>query len=108
MAAGKAALEESAYYKDGCDKIIRTRERVKKSLTELGFTVTDSKANFLFAAHPTIGGKELYLALRENGVLVRHFDLPSIAAYNRITVGTDEQMDILLQKIKAILKGTQL
>lgn len=108
MAAGKAALEDAAYYRAGCDKIICTRKRIREALMDLGFTVTDSKANFLFAAHDKIGGKELYLALKENGVLVRHFDTPRIANYNRITVGTDEQMDILLEKIQCILKGIKL
>jgi histidinol-phosphate aminotransferase len=105
MAAGKAALEDAAYYREGCDKIMCTRERTRKALLALGFTVTDSKANFLFAAHDKIDGKELYLRLKEQGILVRHFDLPKISAYNRITVGTDEQMDVLLEKIQSILKG---
>ena len=108
MAAGKAALEDAAYYRAGCDKIIGTRKRTREALIRLGFTVTNSKANFLFAAHDKIGGKELYLALKENGVLVRHFDTPRIANYNRITVGTDEQMDLLLEKIQSILKGIRL
>ncbi len=107
MAAGKAALEDAAYYRACCDKIIATRERTKKALTELGFTVTDSKANFLFAAHDAIGGKELYLALKEKGILVRHFDLKRIENYNRITIGTDEQMDTLLTAIQNILKGNK-
>ena len=108
MAAGKAALEDAAYYREGCEKIMRTRERTRDALLALGFTVTDSKTNFLFAAHDKIGGKELYLKLKENGILVRHFDAPKIENYNRITVGTDEQMDILLQKIQSILKGIEL
>ena len=105
MAAGRAALLDAAYYREGCDKIMKTRERTRQALLALGFTVTDSKTNFLFAAHRKIGGKELYLALKQNGILVRHFDLPKIERYNRITIGTDEQMDILLEKIKSILKG---
>ena len=96
---------DAAYYREGCDKIMKTRERTRQALLALGFTVTDSKTNFLFAAHRKIGGKELYLALKQNGILVRHFDLPKIERYNRITIGTDEQMDILLEKIKSILKG---
>ncbi len=107
MAAGKAALESAAYYKDRCDKIIRTRERTKEDLCKLGFTVTDSKANFLFAANDSIGGKELYLALKEKGILVRHFDIPRIENYNRITIGTDEQMNALLYAIQTILKGNK-
>ena len=65
--------------------------------------MTDSKANFLFVRHPSIGGKELYLALRERGVLVRHFDAARISDYNRVTVGSEEQMEILIEKIKEII-----
>jgi len=107
MAAGKAALEDAAYYRTCCDKIIATRERTKKALADLGFRLTDSKANFLFAAHDSIGGRELYLALREKGILVRHFDLERIKDYNRITVGTDGQMDTLITTMKTILKGNE-
>ena len=107
MAAGKAALEDAAYYRACCDKIIATRERTKKALADLGFRLTDSRANFLFAAHDSIGGRELYLALREKGILVRHFDLERIKEYNRITVGTDGQMDTLITTVKTILKGNQ-
>ena len=70
---------------------------------ELGFTVTDSKANFLFAAHPTVSGEALYQGLRARGILVRHFSTPAIANYNRITVGTDAEMDALIAAIREIL-----
>ena len=105
MAAGNAALKDAAYYKDGCEKIIRTRERTTKELTALGFSVLDSKTNFVFAMHPELGGKELYLALKQRGILVRHFDIEKIKDYNRITIGTDNQMDTLIGEIKNILKG---
>ena len=60
--------------------------------------------NFIFAKSDKIGGKELYLALRENGVLIRHFDNPIITDYNRITVGTKLQMETLLETVKTILE----
>ncbi len=63
-----------------------------------------STANFLFARHGAIGGEELYLALKERGILIRHFNKARIAAYNRITVGTDEQMATLVAAIETILK----
>ena len=70
----------------------------------MGFTVTDSVANFVFAKHPDISGEELYLKLKERGVLIRHFTKERIKDYNRITVGTIEQVNILLDKIEEILE----
>ena len=75
-----------------------------RGLKALGFTLTDSKANFLFARSDRIPGGELYLRLKERGVLVRHFDKPRITDYNRITVGTEAQMNTLLEAVKAILE----
>ena len=108
MAAGVAAVNDHAYYEQNCKTIMANRENAKSRLEELGFTVTDSKANFLFAAHPAISGEALYGALKEKQILIRHFSLPAIANYNRITVGTAEQMDALLSAIETILKGDSL
>ena len=69
----------------------------------LGFDLTDSVANFLLARHPRVDGRALYLKLREKGVLVRHFDHPALAQYNRITVGSLEDMQQLLKVLKEIL-----
>ena len=107
MAAGTAALRDAAYYKEGCEKIMRTREKTRRKLLELGFSVLDSKTNFLFAEHGEMDGKELYLALKQRGILVRHFDAERIKNYNRITIGTDTQMDTLIREIKEILKGNK-
>ena len=107
MAAGTAALRENDYYMENCKKIIETREETKTELEKLGFFVTDSKANFLFARSDRIDGETLYLELKKRGVLVRHFSAEKIKDYNRITVGTSEQMQILLEKIKSILNDIQ-
>ena len=102
-AAGLATLAHNDEAMANCRTVAATRERVKDELRALGFTVTDSKANFLFAAHPSVSGEVLYQALRERGILVRHFSTPAIANYNRITVGTDAEMDALLAAIREIL-----
>ena len=104
LAAGVAALEDDAYYRANCKKIEDARDRTAAKLESLGFTVIPSKANFLFAKSPAISGEALYLALKERGILIRHFNKPRIADYNRITVGTKEQMETLVAAIETILK----
>ena len=103
--AGACAIDSDEYYMANCKEIIKTREYTKKSLEELGFLVLDSRANFLFAKSDKISGKDLYLKLKENGVLVRHFDKEIIKDFNRITIGTKEQMDIFLRETKRILEA---
>ncbi len=103
LAAGVASLKEDSYNKKNAEKIITTRARVKAELEALGFTVLDSKANFLFAQKDGVSGKKLYLGLKEKGVLVRHFDKEIIHDFLRITIGTDAQMDIFLEKLKELL-----
>jgi histidinol-phosphate aminotransferase len=104
LIAGEMAILDNAYYMDNCKKIIETREYTQKKLRELGFSLTESKANFIFAKSDKIGGKELYSALKSRGILVRHFDKEKIKDYNRITVGTREEMDALISAITDILK----
>lgn len=103
--AGACAVDSDEYYMANCKEIIKTREYTKKSLEELGFLVLDSRANFLFAKSDKISGKDLYIKLKENGVLVRHFDKEIIKDFNRITIGTKEQMDIFLRETKRILEA---
>ena len=103
--AGAAALSNQAYFDGNSKKIAETREYVKKELIKLGFTVTDSKANFLFAKSDKIGGKELYLSLKERGVLIRHFESERIKDFNRITVGSREEMEIFLKEVREIIGG---
>ena len=103
MAAGIASLEDAEYYK-ACNKnTAEVREYTKKELEKRGFVLTDSKANFLFAKCDKIGGETYYLSLKSKGVLVRHFKNDKIKDYVRITIGTREQMDILLNKTDEIL-----
>ena len=104
MAAGIGALSDTAYFEDNCKKIIATREKTAAALRELGFTMTDSGSNFLLASCPDMGGQALYLALKEKGVLVRHFETPLLKDYNRITIGSEEQMDSFLQILTEVLE----
>ena len=107
-AAGLAALAEDGYYRANAAKIMENRAYTAEGLRKLGFAVTDSCANFLFARPPILSGAALYLALKAKGVLVRYFDKPRIDDYLRITIGTREQMDILLEKTREILKEAVL
>ncbi len=103
-AAGIGSLLDDEYIKANCEKIKQNREYLVTELKKLGFAMTDSCANFIFAKHSTIGGKEIYLKLKEKGVLVRHFDKDKLKDYNRITIGSKEQLDVLLEKLNEILK----
>lgn len=104
--AGLKALENNSYYMENCKTIIKNREYTEKALTELGFYVIPSKANFVFAKSYKISGEALYLKLKSKGILVRHFTKERIKDYNRITIGTMEQMNALIGAIKEILKET--
>ena len=87
-----------------CQLIMKTREKTARALKELGFEMTESRTNFLFARHPAIPGKELNLELRERGILVRHFNQERIRDYNRISIGTPEQMETVVATMAQILK----
>ncbi len=103
LAAGLVTLDNEAKVRENCETIIKNREYTATALKNLGFYVTDSKANFIFAKSDKIGGEELYLKLKERGVLVRHFKNHRIKDFVRITVGTKEQMDILIKTVEEIL-----
>ena len=102
QAAGIASYQDSDYLAETSSRIIATRERAKAALKELGFAMTDSMANFLWVTHPQEAGQFLYEALRERGILVRHFSNPALTEYLRITVGTDDEMDELICQLKNI------
>ena len=100
LVTGAAALSDEAYFQETLAKIIATRERVKGQLRELGFTMPDSKSNFLFISHPKVAARELFAMLREKNIYVRYFDKPRIHNMLRVTVGTDEEMDRLIVCLK--------
>ena len=103
-AAGIACLKHDDYNMENCRKIIETRSWSERALKDLGFEMTTSRTNFLFARHPDISGDELYKRLKDRGILIRHFKGQRICDYNRITIGTPEQMEKLVEAIKEILE----
>ncbi len=103
-AAGTAALADNDYYINNCNTIINNREWTVCELQKLGFTVLPSKANFVFAKCDKIDGEKLYLELKNRGILIRHFNKDLICQYNRITIGTIEQMQKLIETIALILE----
>lgn len=107
LAQGVGMLEDDEYVQNNCKSIIENRNYTVTELEKLGFTMPTSSANFVFAKHERVGGKEIYLKLKEKGVLVRHFDKPRLMEYNRITIGSLEQMNVLLEKLKEILEETK-
>jgi histidinol-phosphate aminotransferase len=104
MIAGYGALCDNDYYMNNCKTIAQNRAYTENALASLGFEVLPSKANFVFAKSPLISGEELYLSLKARGILVRHFTKERIKDYNRITIGTMEQMKALIGAIEEILK----
>ena len=104
LAAGAQMLLDDAYYRACVDKVIATREETARALRELGFFLTDSRANFLFARHDRLGGEQLYQALRRRGILVRHFNQARIGDFLRISVGTPEDMRLLVRATREILE----
>ena len=102
--AGAMALMENDYYLNNCEKIIKNREYTVNELKKLGFEVLPSKANFVFAKSDKISGEKLYLKLKDKGVLVRHFTAPRIKDFNRITIGSFEEMQTFILKVKEVLE----
>ncbi len=103
MIAGCRAIDDNSYYMNNCKLIAKTRARVTEELRGMGFEVLDSKTNFIFAKSAEIGGAELYAELKKRGVLVRHFTGEKIKDFNRITIGTDDEMNVFLKKVREIL-----
>ena len=101
---GAAAINDREYFKKTVAIIKENRDKLTKDLRELGFTVIDSGANFVFAKKDGFDGEELYLKLKENGILVRHFSKERIKDYLRITVGTKEQNAALINTLGRIIK----
>lgn len=105
LALGLGTMLDGDYTRQTCRSIQENREYTIEMLSRRGFEVLPSAANFVFARHPDYPGAALYAALKARGVLVRHFDKPRIADYNRITIGTRAQMDALLEAVDEIVRA---
>jgi len=103
LAGAKASFEDETYFQSVRLKIMDTREKILPLLRELKFIVLESKANFLFVSHTTINAKIIFNKLRKYGILVRYFDKPRINNFLRISIGTNEEMKILIKKLKQII-----
>ncbi len=103
LAGAVAAVKDQAYFKATCNSIIAARESLTQQLTQLGFEVLPSSANFVFARHPKYEGAWLAQQLREKALLVRHFSQPRIADFLRITLGTKEQNQLLLEVLNTLI-----
>ena len=100
---GVEAVKDRTYFDKTRTAIMETREDVAKKLKTLGFTVLPSSANFLFASHESVPAEELFLMLREMHIYVRYFKQPRIQNYLRITIGTQEQMEVFLAEVEKYL-----
>ena len=104
LVLGVEAIRDKAYFEETCQKIIATREWTKEELRKLGFSFGDSKSNFIFASHESVQAKELFEALKKEGIYVRYFNKPRISNYLRISIGTEEEMQELVRFLQKYLK----
>ena len=103
QAGAVAAIEDQAHLEANSAKVIQTRTKLIEQLDAFGFATLPSTANFIFTRHPNHAGAKLYQALRDRGIIVRHFKSPRIEEFLRITIGTDEQSNELVAALKEIL-----
>ena len=105
VAIGAAAIEDEEYFQKTNKMIIDTREWTKKKLTELGFSYGDSMTNFIFVTHRSVNANEIFTKLREKKIFVRHFNSPRIDNFLRISIGTQEEMEKLIEELSIIVGG---
>lgn len=105
LVCGAAAMTDRDYFQETVRKVIAAREWTKKELARLGFVFGDSKANFIFAAHPAIPARELFSMLRKQNIYVRYFQKPRIDNYLRISIGTQEEMETLIRILETYLQA---
>lgn len=103
MVSATASVKDEKYFRETTDKIVRTRENSIKLFREIGFEICPSKSNFIFLTHPKASAKDLYEKLKDENIFVKYFNLPRIDNYIRITIGTDEEMNILIKAVKKFI-----
>jgi len=103
LVGAKAAFEDKDYFMETVNKIIATREKMKVQLQQLDFNVLPSQANFVFATHKKVSAEFLYNELKKENVLVRYFNKPGIDNYLRITIGTEMQMEQLVERLRKVI-----
>lgn len=103
LALGVEAVRDEAYFENCCKKIMETRKRAEEELAKRGFVFPKSCANFIFASHKNVPGREIFEKLKENDIYVRWWDKDRIRNYLRITIGTDEQMEALYRALDQIV-----
>ena len=106
VSAAVASFKDGTYFKNIIQKVVSSRQALTHELEILGFEVIPSMANFLFVSHPVVGASDLFEALREKDILVRHFDRPKIDSFLRITVGNDHQNRALIELLGEIVEPT--
>ena len=104
LAIGTAAVKDSAYYEKCAKEIIANREFLSEELRKLGFQVLESHTNFIFVTNPAMYAKEYNQKLREHGILARYYDAPRIDNFLRITIGTREEMEAVVEATREILQ----
>lgn len=104
LLAGVKSIEDDIYFKKTVEKVIKTREKAKEKLTELGFTFPDSYSNFIFATHKEKSAQYIFEELKKRNVYVRHFNADRIDNYLRISIGTDEEMNQVYTVLEEILR----
>lgn len=101
---GTASLKDESYFRETTEKIMETRSWFESEMQKLGFSFPDSKANFIFASHKEVPAKEIFEAAKRHKIYVRYFEKPRIDNYLRITIGTREEMQSLLEFLKDYLQ----
>lgn len=100
---GAAAMEDEEYFEKTCKKIVATREWTKKELKRLGFSFQDSMTNFIFASHKSVPAEDIFDALRKKHIFVRHFGAERIKNYLRISIGTQEEMEVFIHEVEKLV-----
>lgn len=105
---GTASVEDDAYFRQTLNKVIATRDKSTRAFKELGFTVFPSHSNFIFVTKDDVDAKDLFETLKKENIFIRYFNLPRINNHLRITIGTDEQMDILIEHVKKYIENHKI